>query len=221
MLLIPLINLFYAPLNHANGNVYSLVTALDLLIPFTKYFIVPYMAWYVLIFAVLAWLMKYDYDLYIPSLASICAGLILSFLVYTVFQTTVPRPAILGQDLFSKLTRFMYKLDNPYNAFPSIHVMTACIIFMASGKAKGCSRKIGLASQILSILVILSTVFLKQHTLMDVAGGVFLGTALFKSMTLIQSLKHKRIIDQASKGITLKPLEEKYKASLVSKMGQV
>ncbi|WP_243454666.1 phosphatase PAP2 family protein [Desulfosporosinus fructosivorans] len=219
MLLVPLIMLFYGPLNHANGNVYSLVTVLDQHIPFIKYFIVPYLAWYLLMFVVLAWLMKRDNELYILSLASICLGLFLSFLVYTVFQTTVPRPVILGQDLFSNLTRFMYGMDNPYNAFPSIHVMTAYIAFMASGKVKGCSKKILLASQILSVLVILSTVFLKQHTIMDVTGGIFLGGSLFKSMTLLQGLKHQRLIAHAPMGITLKPQEDKYGTGYATKVG--
>jgi len=119
--------------------------------------------------------MKRDDELYISSLASICVGLLLSFLVYVVSQTTVPRPVILGQDLFSNLTQFMYGVDNPYNAFPSIHVMTAYIIFVASSKSKERRRKMVLASQTLSMLVILSTVFLKQHTLLDVAGGIYLG----------------------------------------------
>ncbi|AET68451.1 PAP2 superfamily protein [Desulfosporosinus orientis DSM 765] len=210
MLLIPLINLLYAPLNHVKGNVYSLITVLDQHIPFIKYFIVPYLAWYLLMFVILSWFMKRDHKLYISSLASICVGLLLSFLVYAFFQTKVPRPVIMGQDLFSNLTRFLYGIDNPYNAFPSIHVMTAYIIFVASSKAKGCGRKMVLASQTLSVLVILSTVFLKQHTLMDVAGGIFLGGSLFKAMTLIQRLNHKSLLKQAAKSFTLKPQEDKY-----------
>ena len=113
----------------------------------------------------------------------------------------------------------MYGMDNPYNAFPSIHVMTAYIIFMASSEAKGCSRKRLLASQILSALVILSTVCLKQHTIMDVAGGIFLGGSLFKSMTLIQGLRHQRLIAHAPKGITLKPQEDKYGTGYATKVG--
>jgi PAP2 superfamily. len=218
MLLIPLINLFYGPLDHAKGNVYSLVTVLDQHIPFIKYFIVPYLAWYILIFVVLAWLMKRDTDLYISSLASICLGLILSFLVYSVFQTIVPRPTILGQDLFSQLTRFLYRMDNPYNAFPSIHVMTAYIIFLACSNAKSSNRKIMLASQMLSALVILSTLFLKQHTILDVTGGIFLGGSLFKSITFIQCLWHRRLMDDAVKSIALKPLKDRYNTSYSTKV---
>jgi membrane-associated phospholipid phosphatase len=203
MLLIPLINLFYGPLNQVKGNVYSLVTVLDQHIPFIAYFIAPYLAWYVLMFVILAWFMKHDDELYIASVVSICAGLLLSFMVYAVFQTTVPRPIVLGQDLFSRLTRFMYGMDNPYNAFPSIHVMTAYVIFIASGKAKSYGPKIGLASQMLSVLVILSTVFLKQHTLMDVFGGILLGGSLIKAMTSIQGITHKKLLVKERNGIPL------------------
>ncbi|WP_425806604.1 phosphatase PAP2 family protein [Desulfitobacterium sp. Sab5] len=221
MLLIPFIDLFYGPLNHVKGDVYSLVTVLDQHIPFIKYFIAPYLAWYFLMFVVLAWFMKHDYELYIQSIFSICVGLLLSFMVYAVFQTTVPRPVILGQDLFSRLTRFMYGMDNPYNAFPSIHVMTAYIIFIASSKAKGYGKKAMLASQTLSVLVILSTVFLKQHTLMDVFGGILLGGSLFKTMTLIQGLRHKKRIKQGRNVISLKLKEDKYSTGFATKCGHV
>lgn len=221
MLLIPLINLLYGPLNHVKENVYSLVTVLDQHIPFITYFIAPYLAWYILMFVVLAWFMKHDYELYIESIVSICVGLLLSFMVYAVFQTTVPRPVVLGQDLFSRLTRFMYGMDNPYNAFPSIHVMTAYIIFIASRKVKRYGKKVMLASQTLSVLVILSTVFLKQHTLLDVFGGILLGGSLFKTMTLIQGIRNKKQIKQGRNVIPLKLNVDEYSTGFATKFGHV
>lgn len=179
MLLIPLVNLMYVPLNHNNGHVHSLVTALDKSIPFGKFFVVPYAAWYLFIFAILVWFMLKDHDLYFAAIISIITGLLISFFIFSVFQTAVPRPVISSQDFFSRLTGLIYHLDAPYNDFPSIHVMTSFIIFIGSERAKIYSQKIPLLAQGMAVLVILSTLFLKQHTLLDVAGGVVLGGTVF------------------------------------------
>ena len=179
MLLIPLVNTMYLPLDHNNGHVHSLVTAVDKGIPFDKIFVVPYAAWYLFIFAILVWFMFKDRDLYFTAILAIVTGLFISFAIFSVFQTSVPRPVILGHDFFSRLTRIIYHFDAPYNGFPSIHVMTSFVVFLGSKRAMRFSRKIPLLAQGMAVLVILSTLFLKQHTLLDVAGGLMLGGILF------------------------------------------
>ncbi|MCL4442219.1 MAG: phosphatase PAP2 family protein [Firmicutes bacterium] len=197
ILLVPLVTLMYGPLNHDNGNVHILVTYLDRSIPFSRFFVVPYVAWYGLIFVVLVWYMRINHRLYFSALISIILGLLASFATFSVFQTTVPRPVIPGQDAFSQLTRIIYRLDNSYNAFPSIHVMTSYIIFLGSERAKAHSRKIPLLIQGSVVLIILSTLFLKQHTLLDVTGGIILGGTLFKTTEAILGLINKGNITSA------------------------
>lgn len=180
MLLIPLIDSIYLLLNHNAEHVYTLVTVLDERIPFIPYFIVPYIAWYGVLFAALIWFLCHDLRLYRSSIVTMIFGLLTSFIVFSLFQTTVPRPEILNHDIFSKHIRLLYSIDNPYNAFPSIHVLTSYIVFLGCLQIKDFSPKISLAIQATIILVILSTVFLKQHTLLDVLGGLILGGSLFK-----------------------------------------
>lgn len=180
MLLIPLINSIYLLLNHSNEHVHTLVTVFDKSIPFKQLFVVPYIAWFGLIFIALILFMYQDFKLYIFSIISIILGLLISFIIFSLFQTTVPRPEILGDDISSQLTKFIYTLDNPFNAFPSIHVLTSYIIFLGCQQTKGHFPKISLVIQGETILVILATLFLKQHTLLDVLGGLMLGGSLFK-----------------------------------------
>lgn len=181
MLLIPLVFLLYIPLNHDNGNVHNLVTALDRSIPFSQFFVVPYLAWYALIFVFLFWFMLEDNGIYLSALFSILAGLLASFLIFRFFQTFVPRPVVPEQGIFMQLTRMVYNLDNPYNAFPSIHVMTSSIIFLGGKHAKEYSKSISWLAQGTAVLIVLSTLFLKQHTLLDAAGGIILGVTLYKT----------------------------------------
>ncbi len=196
ILTIPLIGLAYAPINHASEKVYSLVTVLDDKIPFESFFIIPYLTWYIVIIAGLLWLLFKDNKLYISSISTMVIGMLISFVVYSVFQTTVPRPEVLGQDIFSRLTRMVYHMDNPYNAFPSIHVITSYAIFKASNRLKRESRKTSIFFRILSMSVIISTLFVKQHTLMDVFAGIVIGDILFymagKVYTFVIRMKEKR-----------------------------
>ncbi|MHB1654107.1 MAG: phosphatase PAP2 family protein [Desulfitobacteriaceae bacterium] len=182
MLLIPLIDSIYLLLNHSNEHVYMLVTIFDKSIPFKQLFVVPYIAWFGLIFVALILFMYRDIKLYIFSIISIILGLLISFIIFSLFQTTVPRPEILGDDIFSQLTKFIYTIDNPFNAFPSIHVLTSYIIFLGCQQTKGHFPKISLVIQGVVILVILATLFLKQHTILDVLGGLILGGSLFKTV---------------------------------------
>lgn len=187
MLLIPLIDSIYLLLNHSNNDVYMLVTKFDKIIPFKQLFVVPYIAWFGLIFVALIWFMYRDIKLYIFSIISIILGLLISFIIFSLFQTTVPRPEILGDDIFSQLTKLIYTIDNPFNAFPSIHVLTSYIVFLGCQETKGRYRKISLVIQGVVILVILATLFLKQHTLLDVLGGLILGGSLFKTVNWFES----------------------------------
>lgn len=133
-----------------------------------------------------------DNNLYFSTLFSIISGLLVCFVTFRLFQTTVPRPVVPGQDIFMQLTRMVYQLDNPYNTFPSIHVMTSYIVFLGSKRTQKCSQKISWLAQGTAVLIILSTLFLKQHTLLDVAGGIILGGTLFKTVEMLIGLNHKR-----------------------------
>ncbi|MFZ3130625.1 MAG: phosphatase PAP2 family protein [Desulfosporosinus sp.] len=202
MLLIPLIDSIYLLLNHSNEHVYMLVTVFDKSIPFKPLFIVPYIAWFGLIFVALILFMSQDFKLYIFSIISIILGLLISFIIFSLFQTTVPRPEILGNNISSQLTRFIYTVDNPFNAFPSIHVLTSCIIFLGCQHTKGHFPKISLVLQGETILVILATLFLKQHTLLDVLGGLLLGGGLFKVVNWFEGVYY-----YASKKLVSKELK--------------
>ncbi len=174
MLTLPLLHLVYRVLNADRGIVYSLVTDLDRLIPFNKYFIVPYMLWAPFVLVMMVYFFVRDRKVYFNVLITINISLLVNYLIYSVFQTTVPRPEVAGADFWSGAVRLLYAVDKPYNCFPSGHVTTAFAVLLGCYKLADINRKLAFGAKITVILIILSTLFLKQHVVMDALASIVL-----------------------------------------------
>ena len=178
LLSIPIINIFYALLNNNNRGVFQLVTYIDNTIPIIKEFIIPYILWYPFIALSLLFICLKDLKVYYRTLITLNLCLLSCYLIYYFFQTTVPRPAIYGNDIFSFLTLLVYKFDKPFNCFPSIHVVTSYLMIKGINSID-CSKKIRHLVIFMSILIIVSTLFIKQHVILDVISAILLGDIIF------------------------------------------
>jgi membrane-associated phospholipid phosphatase len=78
------------------------------------------------------------------------------------------------------LVSFLYKTDTPTNVLPSIHVFnTMALCFAVHGNKELRKRKLlTLSSDILGVLIVLSTMFLKQHSVIDVSLGLVMSVML-------------------------------------------
>lgn len=182
MALIPILSLYYGYINNASNGAYSLVTDIDRAVPVVRLFVIPYLMWYPFIFITLVYYCFKDKHAYYKSLFSIICGLLISYSIYCLFQTTVPRPVLTENDICTRLINFVYSADNPYNCFPSIHVLTSYLIFkgIMGSKEKGTFDTIIIT--VICILIILSTQFIKQHVIMDAIFAIILGETIFKVM---------------------------------------
>ncbi|NLC84651.1 MAG: inositol phosphorylceramide synthase [Ruminococcaceae bacterium] len=145
-------------------------------LPFLPLFVLPYCAWFVLVAAVFFWLI-FDHSqnrrIYRHT-AGVLLAMLLSALIFLVFPTHVPRPPVRGNDLVSRLLLLIYASDEPYNCFPSLHVAIAAlkgITLFRYGPAKIWFRAL---ITILVVLIMLSTVLIRQHYTPDLAGGLAL-----------------------------------------------
>lgn len=179
MLSIPILNVFYALLNNADRGAYSLVTDLDQNIPFLKEFIVPYIIWYFFIFGTLVYFCFKDKKVYYRTLLAINLGLLVCYGIYFVFQTHVPRPELVGDDLLTKLVALIYSNDQPYNAFPSIHVLLSFLMIKGINKYQYKNHLNMSVVYLNAILITLSTLFVKQHVILDVFAAIVLGSLIF------------------------------------------
>lgn len=179
LLAIPMLSLFYGLLNNGGRGAQLLVTELDRATPFLKIFIIPYLLWYPFILAVLVYLCVKDRRLYFQTLAAYCVGLIVCYVVYYFYQTTVPRPIVSGNDVFSQLVRMTFASDQPFNCFPSIHVLTSYLMMLAVGTSPLIGRRVKIGVGAFSATIILSTLLVKQHVILDVVGAVMLADTVF------------------------------------------
>jgi membrane-associated phospholipid phosphatase len=182
MILIPITNIFYGYLNNSSRGVYNLVTDLDRAIPFSPIFIVPYIIWYPFILITLVYFCINHRKIYYKTLATLVLGMLLSYVVYFFFQTTVPRPELIDKDIFTSLVNLIYKSDNPYNCFPSIHVLTCYAMIIGMKKSESNNLKINNSISFIALLIILSTLFVKQHVIMDVVFGIVFADVVYKAV---------------------------------------
>jgi hypothetical protein len=181
---VPLSNLFYWALNNTQRGIYDLTTDLDRALPLVKIFIIPYMTlWFYLAFCYVYLCFK-NRKVYYKIMLTLVLCYVVAFITYYFFQTTVTRPIVTGDDLFSKMILFTYNSDEPFNCFPSIHVITAYLA-MKGINATNAIKKIKIPVNIIGFLIIISTEFVKQHVIMDIFFAIFLCDVFFNLITYL------------------------------------
>ncbi|WP_291632360.1 phosphatase PAP2 family protein [Clostridium sp.] len=175
---IPLISMTYPMLNQYRGNSNSVFTFVDKFIPFNKYFILPYVSWYIFIAVFSAILCVLDKKRYFKLLISVNVGMIICYIIYYFYPTYVPRPMITGTDFFSNLVLNLYAADNPYNCFPSIHVLNSAVITLYIYESEKVYKLTKVICVIVATFIILSTMFIKQHYFADVVAGIIFAFVL-------------------------------------------
>lgn len=91
---------------------------------------------------------------------------------FLIFPTTISRPLLGNDNIFLVMTNFIYQTDSPVNLFPSIHCLESWMCFRGSLSLKKVPKWYKYLMFITTILVCLSTVFIKQHVFIDVLGGI-------------------------------------------------
>lgn len=181
-----------------NVPFYIIETPLDNLIPFCEYFIVPYVFWFFyMLFAVLFFIfVNPDRREYYQLILSLGLGMTLFLIVSYVFPNGLAlRPTeMIHDNIFTDTVQLLYRHDSSTNVLPSIHVYNSVIIHLALARSKMLAKERWLinASFILTFLIILSTMFLKQHSVVDVIAGIALAVVsyfLFYKSTFICRVK--------------------------------
>ncbi|WP_096156522.1 phosphatase PAP2 family protein [Bacillus sp. FJAT-45066] len=174
LLVMPILGVIYTILNEHPRTATQIPLPIDQEIPFITAFIIPYIIWYAFIFGYLVYFCFKDTDVYVKTLITIVVGELICFVIYFFFQTTVPRPTIQGNGFFEMLVKYIYAHDRPVNCFPSIHVLTTYAIMLASFHIKNKHKWNTYFIHVMGSLIILSTLFIKQHVILDMVASMFL-----------------------------------------------
>lgn len=155
---------------------------LDRLIPFCPPFVVFYCLWYPLLVAVGLYLLAADWAGFRRYMAFLAASFFLSLLIWFLLPSGQDlRPDLTGRtDLFSRWIAALYTVDTNTNVFPSVHVVGSIGAAWAVWDCPSLRRRRwpGVAATALAVLICLSTVLIKQHSLLDAAGGAALAAAV-------------------------------------------
>ncbi|MCY6958000.1 phosphatase PAP2 family protein [Clostridium brassicae] len=193
MATIPVTSILYPTLNVYREDINVMKMPIDNIISFNKYFVIPYVGWYAYIFFFLLLLCILDSDEYFKLLITLNVGILICYVIYYFYPTYVARPIIEDKDIFSRLVLWVYGRDNPYNCMPSIHVLNSMLVLLFVNNSSKISSSFKMTTDIITILISLSTMFIKQHYFIDVIVSIGLSLSLFYSMNWIWKLiKDKR-----------------------------
>lgn len=158
-------------------------SALDDLIPFNEYFVVPYLLWFLYVAAVLLFFMIRSREDYYKMCAFLFSGMTISLIICTFFHNGTDFRPVINPDknIFSAMVAMIYRTDTCTNVFPSIHVYNSIGTHIAVRKSElfRSHPLIRAGSGILALSICLSTVFLKQHSVIDVIGAVILSYVIY------------------------------------------
>lgn len=162
---------------------YMINIPIDNKIPFCEYFIIPYFLWFLFVPAVLGYLFFYSREEFYKATAFLFIGMTVFLIICTVWPNGLSlRQDIAERDnICAKLTKMLYKTDTSTNVFPSIHVFNTlgCLLSLYKSKGMKGHNILLTGATILSLLIVLSTMFLKQHSVIDVIGGFGLAAIMY------------------------------------------
>lgn len=176
---------FYILETKVTTNYTPIKIKLDDLIPFNEWFVIPYFLWFFYIAVTIIYFFFASKEDYYKCTAFLFIGMTICLIIYTIWpngQNLRPDLSQLGRDNIAiHLVSKLYRADTATNVCPSIHVFNsigACIAIHRSQSLKK-HRWIQSISTILTILISLSTMFLKQHSALDVIAGIILAVIMY------------------------------------------
>ena len=166
-------------------NAVEMFSRLDDLIPFCELFVIPYFLWFAYIAAGYVFLFFNNRSDFLRMCAFLYIGMTLCLIIYMIFpnyQALRVNYDTLGRNNFLiECIRLLQTGDTPYNVFPSIHCLNSIGMNIAIVRNGWCKKhpSIIVGATILTTLICLSTVFVKQHSIVDFFGAAVLSVILY------------------------------------------
>lgn len=150
---------------------------LDDWIPFNEWFVIPYFLWYAWVPVFLVFFMLKERDAYLRLCFIMFGGATVCLMIYALWPNGLElRREITSDNFCADVLRFIRSVDPPNNVCPSIHVSSTVSIDMVIRRSeyfKNNSR-IRRLSLAVTAAICISTMFVKQHSAVDVFCGILL-----------------------------------------------
>ena len=196
--------LCFSYLENRHVRYHIIDSSLDDKIPFCEYFIIPYFLWFLYITVTIGYFLLFNENTteFWSLILNLAIGMTLFLIVSYVYPNGLNiRPTEFTNDsIFTRMVQFLYRTDTPTNVLPSIHVYNSLGCHIAVMKSNHFKQKKGIriGSLILCVSIIMSTMFIKQHSVFDVTTAFIMAAVMYgivyRSDVLLNfyhSLQHK------------------------------
>jgi len=171
---------------------------IDAMIPFVPSMVWGYCLFYLLFAATGIPLLLWDG----PAFKRWMYYLIMTFTIALIFDLIFPngqnlRPAdFIPNSVAEKLLAFIWSVDTPTNVFPSMHVLGCIGDAAAAFDSQVFKRWQKCLIFILSLICCMSTVFVKQHAIIDIVGALAFALPVIIIVYSRQIMKNIKIAEK-------------------------
>ena len=164
---------------------YIIHSPLDDLIPFCEWFIFPYCSWFLLLAGVTGLLWWFDTASYDKLCLTMFSGMTFCLILYMILPNGVdlrPTAAEVGRDnVAMDLMQLIWMADASNNVCPSIHCQSSGCMALAFAHSRLATGRPWLKALAYGWagLICVSTVFTKQHSVIDVFCGLALAAVWY------------------------------------------
>ena len=168
---------------------------LDAKIPFCEFFVFPYYFWFVFLVGIHLYTLFFD----IPAFKKLMYFIIITYTVTSIIYFIYPtkqelRPTEFVRDNFCvDIVKALYNFDTNTNVCPSLHVIGSFAVYFTTLYCKPLRTPLWQTVLIiLTVLISISTVFLKQHSVIDIIAALAVCTAAFPFAYILPDRIKKR-----------------------------
>ena len=164
-------------------DVHLIHCALDDRIPNIAVFIYPYVSWfpYIVVCAALA-IKNLDDRQFKKAVLVLTTGMNIFLFISYVWPTGLDLRESIVYDLHTlsgNLLKFVQTVDTPKSVFPSMHVYVTLVLQYTLEMQKKLVPAWGIwVGRVLALLIVLSTMFTKQHSAVDVTAAIVMFAVL-------------------------------------------
>lgn len=181
-------------------NYFVIHSVFDDYIPFLEVFIVPYLLWFFYISITVFYFFFTDKQGFYKLTALLITGMTIFLIICTVFPNGLNlRPMVFNRDnVFISLVKMIYSTDTPTNVLPSLHVYNSigCYIAICHSEKLLQHKWIRRGSLVLTVLIVMSTMFLKQHSVVDVIAAVVMAYFVYHLVYVPQKQELPKLVRQ-------------------------
>lgn len=175
------------------GSSTNIYTKFDEKIPFIPYFWVFYCIWYPALVVFPFLIYKDNKENLYKYFSMTMIGSLIAFLTFAIFPTSIPRIAFKVNNLSTFAVKTIFSTDNPTCCLPSLHCLICfyiIIVLLKSNLKKGTK----ITGVIVCLLIVLSTVFIKQHAILDVAASLLVAVFTYIYVFILNINPAKKMV---------------------------